>query len=291
MKNFRNLFPNEIRIKNENGKNRIKLSLWKKSRVDTNILDESGVSWTMTEPRFQGNTVVVGIGIENPMRQMEYRYGCSDEKSIFSPNKTMLSDAICNAGLRWGIGAELYTPPKMLISIDYLKIDDTGAIAENLFTVKEIFYNEKKIDGIIVENCSLAKGHPYKFIGFGNIPSTALTKEYILLDEEGKKAEDVESTTEKPKTKKKKETTEETTKVTEQPESKTISDKELLDRPEVVDLSIWLNQNDTENFISNFLKHTYNVENVCLLPTAQIKAVLKNPTKVIAKAEEFKNAS
>lgn len=134
---FRNLRAEEIevRIGQVFNNGNVSLLLFQTARVGMDILDETvgPENWCCNYSR-QGNSLFCSIGIYiKEHNAFVYKADAGDESNI-EKVKGESSDAFKRAAVRWGIGRELYSAPRIIVPCDnkYEK-----------FSVQEINYDAK----------------------------------------------------------------------------------------------------------------------------------------------------
>ena len=114
---FRNLRADEIECRvGQIGEKGLTLLLYKTSRVDVDILNETvgAENWT-NEPKIINNNLWMGIGIWNKGRNdYTWKWSVGTESNMES-QKGEDSDAIKRSAFRWGLGVELYSAPFIYI--------------------------------------------------------------------------------------------------------------------------------------------------------------------------------
>lgn len=131
------------------------LLLYKTSRTDAALLDETvgPMNWTDDYKEVLGQ-LHCGIGIKDETGNYVWKWNCGTE-SYMDAEKGRASDAFKRAGFTWGIGAELYTAPKIMISSKMCNIreyDGRKKCYDN-FSVWEIGYdNNEKINYLVIRN-------------------------------------------------------------------------------------------------------------------------------------------
>lgn len=149
---FRTLKADEIDVRvgatDKNSRKWITLLLYKDSRVDMNLLDETvGVTnWQRDHKELKGN-LYCGVSIYDNEKQCWITKWDAGTESNTEKEKGEASDSFKRACVNWGLGRELYTAPKIFIygNADDLKYDN--------YTVKEITYNEnREIDKLVIVN-------------------------------------------------------------------------------------------------------------------------------------------
>lgn len=134
---FRNLRADEIevRISRELGNGKVELLLYKTARTDYNLLDETFgfYGWANQYQNINGVTYC-GIAIKDPKTNTWiWRWNAGAEGN-FEKEKSTASDSLKRAGFALGLGRELYSAPRIIVSCDnkYEK-----------YSVQEINYDAK----------------------------------------------------------------------------------------------------------------------------------------------------
>lgn len=165
---FRKLKESEIecRVKTctENG---AVILLYKTARTDMDILDETfgPENWESDYKEIKGN-LYCGIGIRFENRPTVWKWDCgieSREDSDGNQKKGEASDAFKRAGVKWGIGRELYTAPFIFIPAEKLNLKKPeygkGKFSTfDSFSVERISYDDdNRISGICIRNDTIGK--------------------------------------------------------------------------------------------------------------------------------------
>lgn len=134
---FRNLRADEIEVRiGQNFNNgKVSLLLYQDARCGLNILDETvgAENWSCNYSR-QGDTLFCSIGIfVREHNSFVFKSDAGDESNI-EKVKGESSDAFKRACVRWGIGRELYSAPKIIVESDN---------KYERFSVSEIGYDSK----------------------------------------------------------------------------------------------------------------------------------------------------
>lgn len=137
MKLFRNLNADEIEIrrskKYDNGK--VEILLYKNARCDMNILDETfgPYGWAKDYRNVDG-VVYCGVALKDEKNNTWIWKWDAGAEQNFEKEKSQASDAFKRACFNWGVGRELYSAPRIVITpeSDY-----------ETFRVSEITYDEK----------------------------------------------------------------------------------------------------------------------------------------------------
>lgn len=136
---FRKLRADEILVRPNDKKNgRMNLLLYKDARVDMSILDETvgNEDWACQYNEEKG-IVFCGVGIYSSKHNaFIYKWDAGSE-STFEAEKGLASDAFKRACVKWGIGRELYTAPRITVSesnerfyVDSIDYDGQGNIKD-----------------------------------------------------------------------------------------------------------------------------------------------------------------
>ena len=128
MRNFRLLMEPEIECRiaeiRKDGRS-LSLLLYKTARTDAAMLDEVyGPENWQNDFKILDGKLYGGIGI--PFGdQWVWRWDCGTESNM-EAEKGQASDAFKRAGFKWGIGAELYTSPRITVPSDKCNIKEYG---------------------------------------------------------------------------------------------------------------------------------------------------------------------
>lgn len=166
---FRTLKESEIecRVKTCTEKGAVIL-LYKTARTDMDILDETvgPENWESDYKEIKGN-LYCGIGIRFENRPAVWKWDCgieSREDSDGNQKKGEASDAFKRAGVKWGIGRELYTGPFIFITADKLNLKNTEYNGKAKYNTYDTFFVEKiaydddnRISGLCIRNDSTKK--------------------------------------------------------------------------------------------------------------------------------------
>lgn len=117
--------------------------LYKTARTDMAILDETygEFGWQCDYKELKGN-LYCGIGVQNDASgEWIWKWDCGTE-SFTEKEKGEASDAMKRAGVKWGIGRELYTAPKIYLDVATDKVGD----------YKYKLHNPKELNGIFVSH-------------------------------------------------------------------------------------------------------------------------------------------
>lgn len=148
---FRVLQPDEIDCRvaqvKENG---VSLLLYKTARVDANLLDETvgNENWECDFKVINDN-LYGGIGIKFG-DEWVWKWDCGTESNT-EKEKGEASDSFKRAGVKWGIGRELYSAPFIWIGADKCRIN--GNRCMDKFHVEAIKYDDKRnIEALSIKN-------------------------------------------------------------------------------------------------------------------------------------------
>lgn len=146
---FRNLKADEIDCRGKEAKDGGGMSvlLYKKARVDQNMLDEHPMIGPLNWKREQSildNRMFCTVSIRNPETGEWISKQDVGAPSDTDPVKGEVSDAFKRACFNWGIGRELYTAPKMYLSQQELN-------GNKDFRVAAINYNGSVIKDVTIE--------------------------------------------------------------------------------------------------------------------------------------------
>lgn len=132
------------------------LLLYKDARCDMNILDEilGSEYWQRDHKELKGN-MYAGIGIYNKeLCQWVWKWDCGSESKT-EAEKGEASDSFKRAGFNWGIGRELYTSPKIFITLEEKETEERNGrkqLARGVyFYVAHIAYSEQNEKRTITE--------------------------------------------------------------------------------------------------------------------------------------------
>ena len=156
---FRDLTPKEIECRAQIDKyNRmlVRIMLYKDSRVDMNILDETvgNGGWERLHQEIKG-VLYCGVGIRMRDGTVKWKWDCGTESNT-EAQKGEASDAFKRACFCWGIGRKLYTTPTIVFSL--FNSDTSNGKLCRSFSVKEIEYSNSKISYLlIVDDCGFKR--------------------------------------------------------------------------------------------------------------------------------------
>lgn len=164
---FRTLKPNEIEVRVASIKqNGIQLLLYKTSRTDANILDET-VGPENWQCKFYGvNGVMycsIGIRIQRaaqstvePYSEWVWKDDSGSEGNI-EKEKSIASSSFKRAGSKWGIGRELYTAPFIWVPESACRIQSARGkyVCYDDFSVADMSVKDGKIAYLKIVNETL----------------------------------------------------------------------------------------------------------------------------------------
>lgn len=147
MRAFRLLTESEIECRisdiNKQGYG-LNLLLYKTARTDAALLDETyGPERWQNDFKILDGKLYGGIGIKFN-EEWIWRWDCGTESNM-EAEKGQASDAFKRAGFKWGLGAELYTSPKIYIPKEKCNINDYNGKLRcyDTFSVEKILYDDK----------------------------------------------------------------------------------------------------------------------------------------------------
>ena len=152
---FRDLKAEEIEVRIQSvKKNGVVLLLYKDSRVDQNILDETVGSERWQKEFYSCKDSLfcrVGIKCED---EWIWKSDCGTESNM-EAKKGEASDSFKRACFNWGIGRCLYTAPFIFVPIERCNIKDGKCYDK--FVVEKIKIENKQIVGLSIINETLGK--------------------------------------------------------------------------------------------------------------------------------------
>ena len=115
---FRNLRKDEVEVRRGRkvGQDKVELLVFKTSRTDMALLDETvGTENWVVQYKREGDTLLCGIGIYSEKHKaFLYKWAAGSETS-FEATKGEQSDALKRSGFVWNIGRSLYTAPRIVV--------------------------------------------------------------------------------------------------------------------------------------------------------------------------------
>lgn len=158
MRKFRPLREDEIECRiseiSKDGKF-LTLLLYKTARTDAALLDEvyGPEKWENDFKAIDGK-LYGGIGINITGDRWIWKWDCGTESNM-EAEKGQASDAFKRAGFKWGLGAELYTAPRIRIGADKCNIKEYNGKYRcyDTFGIEKIAYDDKEnICGLAIVN-------------------------------------------------------------------------------------------------------------------------------------------
>jgi len=159
MKHFRTLTAGEIecrvsQVSETQSGVRVSVLLYKDARVDQNILDEmfGTFGWKRTHELI-GDRLYCTVSVKDRETGEWVSKQDVGTESNTEPEKGQASDAFKRACFNWGIGRELYTAPKILITLNEKEINRNGGKLRTYaaFCVKSISYDASgTISGLVI---------------------------------------------------------------------------------------------------------------------------------------------
>ena len=137
----------------------VSLLLYKDSRVDQNILDETAgpMNWQRSHSRDNANC---SVGLWDREKEQWVWKEDTGTESYTEKEKGLASDSFKRACFNWGIGRELYTAPFIWISVPDVNIEEgkNGKLTTyDHFTLKDIDYDGDKISRLEIVNDKLKR--------------------------------------------------------------------------------------------------------------------------------------
>lgn len=137
----------------------LNLLLYKTARTDAALLDETyGPDHWQNDFKMLDGKLYGGIGIKFNDEWI-WRWDCGTESNM-EAEKGQASDAFKRAGFKWGLGAELYTAPRIYVPGEKCQIKENNGKYRcyDNFAVEKIVYSEDgNITAISIINMSLKK--------------------------------------------------------------------------------------------------------------------------------------
>ena len=195
-KEIRLLTADEIDVRvaqttNYNGVVKVNLLLYKDARVDMKILDEvfGTMNWKRSH-QLIGDRLYCTIEVWDAEKKEWIAKQDVGTESNTEPEKGQASDAFKRSAFNFGIGRELYTAPKIQVTLNEKEYRDNGGRIQvwATFSVKEIGYDEaRNINRLIVVD---RDGHTRFEMGTPAVSRTRLTKaQYYKMIEAHAKGE------------------------------------------------------------------------------------------------------
>ena len=167
---IRNLRKDEVEVRRGRkvGQDKVELLIYKTSRTDMSLLDETvGTENWVVQYKREGDTLLCGIGIYSEKHKaFIYKWAAGSETS-YEATKGEQSDALKRSGFVWNIGRALYSAPRIVVTpkneytqyyvdeigyddkdrINNLRIvDDNGTVVFNMVDGKKVQHRESEID-------------------------------------------------------------------------------------------------------------------------------------------------
>lgn len=148
---IRDLRADEVSVRVQSiFKNKALLLIYKDARVDMNILNEIfGVGFWKREHRKEGDFLICRVSIYNKETKEWAYYEDVGVEGNYQKDKSLFSDSFKRACFNIGIGMELYTAPKIVITLTAEEMANNNKI--DLF-VDKIAIKEKSIIGLIIKD-------------------------------------------------------------------------------------------------------------------------------------------
>lgn len=132
----------------------LKLLLYKTARTDAALLDETvgPMNWCNEYREIDGK-MYCGISIKSEAGEWVQKWNVGTESNM-EAEKGEASDAMKRAGFAWGIGAELYSAPKIKIPAEKCNIKQYNGKYKNYdnFQVEKIAYDDaQNICGLAIQ--------------------------------------------------------------------------------------------------------------------------------------------
>lgn len=142
----------------------VSMLLYKTARTDMAILDEvyGAQGWQCDYKEIKGN-MYCGIAVRDKDGGWVWKWDCGTESNT-EKEKGEASDAFKRAGVRWGIGRELYTSPRIYLDAATDKVGDYRYKLRNPRELNGITVEHiatKEVNGVLVitELALAQKGH------------------------------------------------------------------------------------------------------------------------------------
>lgn len=141
---FRNLTKDEIEIRRGRRigqtQNRCELLLYKTARTDMNLLDETfgNYGWAC-QYKEENGILFCGIALKDKDTDTWVWKWNAGSEGNFEKDKAVASDSFKRAGFLWGLGRELYTAPRVIVTprndweqfyVDYIEYDEKDRICD-----------------------------------------------------------------------------------------------------------------------------------------------------------------
>lgn len=172
----------EVKVKQVTAKGAVAL-LYKTARVDMDILDETygAENWETDYKEIKGN-LYCGIGVRAAEEKpFVWKWDCgieSREDGEGNQKKGEASDAFKRAGVKWGIGRELYSAPFIFLPVETEKVGTESFKLKDRFAdfnVTKIIYDEnRKIKSLSIAD---KKGEEIFLFGYKSKPFPEIESE------------------------------------------------------------------------------------------------------------------
>ncbi len=126
---------------------KVSMLLYKTARTDMTILDEmyGAFGWQCDYREVKGN-MYCGIGVFDESKSMwVWKWDCGTESNT-EKEKGEASDAMKRAGVKWGIGRELYTAPRIYLDAATVPFNDKSGYT------RYKLHNPRELNGIFVSH-------------------------------------------------------------------------------------------------------------------------------------------
>ena len=164
-KKFRELRADEIEVRIAEVKEKgVTALIYKTARVDMDILDETvgAENWQDDYKEIKGN-LYCGIGIrDSEGKPFVWKWDCGAESRQDGGNekKGEASDAFKRAGVKWGIGRELYTSPFIFMPVPTVLDDFASKNGKKVFRISQ----DAKFDSYFVKEIAYENGNIIKIV-------------------------------------------------------------------------------------------------------------------------------
>lgn len=158
-KPIRTLTADEIDVRvaqtsNYGGVVKVTLLLYKDARVDMKLLDElyGPMGWKRTH-QLIGDRLYCTIEVRDPATGEWIAKQDVGTESNTEPEKGQASDAFKRAGFNWGLGRELYTAPRVVVTLNEKEYKDQGGRIQvwQTFRVAQIGYDDlRNINDLVI---------------------------------------------------------------------------------------------------------------------------------------------
>ena len=128
---------------------KVSMLLYKTARTDMAILDETygEFGWQCDYKELKGN-LYCGIGVLNEASgEWIWKWDCGTESNT-EKEKGEASDALKRAGVKWGIGRELYSGPRIYLDVATDKVSDYKYKVHDLKELRGIYVSHIRTEEI-----------------------------------------------------------------------------------------------------------------------------------------------